>query len=73
MRVVSGTARGVRLRSPSTNETRPISGRAKEGLFNILPPKIRGQQFLDLFAGTGGVGIEALSRGARGATFVEQS
>ncbi len=73
MRVVAGTARGIRLQPPSTNETRPISDRAKEALFNILSPKIRGHQFLDLFAGTGGVGIEALSRGACGATFVEQS
>ncbi len=73
MRVISGTARGTVLRAPSTNETRPISDRAKESLFNILGARVEGSSFLDLFAGTGGVGIEALSRGAASATFVERS
>ena len=73
MRVISGTARGMPLRAPSTNETRPITDRAKEALFNIFSPKVLGCRFLDLFAGGGGVGIEALSRGADGATFVERS
>lgn len=73
MRVIAGTAKGIPLRSPSTEETRPILGRAKEALFSILSPRIQDCLFLDLFAGTGGVGIEALSRGANGATFVELS
>ena len=65
MRVIGGKARGTKLRSPSSEETRPITDRAKEALFNILQFKIPGCKFLDLFAGTGGVGIEALSRGDR--------
>ena len=73
MRVISGKARGVQLRSPSTEETRPITDRAKEALFNILAPVIPDCRFLDLFAGTGGVCIEALSRGAAQATFLEIS
>ncbi len=73
MRVIAGSARGIRLRSPSTDGTRPILDRAKEALFNILNPALHDARFLDLFAGTGGVGIEALSRGAASATFVEKS
>jgi 16S rRNA (guanine966-N2)-methyltransferase len=72
MRVVAGAAKGMRLRPPSSDGTRPISDRGKEALFNILAPRLPGARFLDLFAGTGGVGIEALSRDAAGATFVEQ-
>ncbi len=60
------------LRRPSSPGTRPISDRGKEALFSILSPRIRGARFLDLFAGTGGVGIEALSRGAAAANFVER-
>lgn len=71
MRVIAGSAKGTRLRSPSFEGTRPITDRAKEALFSILAPQLPGARFLDLFAGTGGVGIEALSRGAAGATFVE--
>ena len=73
MRVIAGSAKGRPLRPPRTSATRPITDRAKESLFNILTPRIAGQRFLDLFAGTGGVGIEALSRGAASATFVERS
>jgi len=73
MRVIAGTAKGRALRSPRTRDTRPITDRAKESLFNILGPRIPGSRFLDLFAGTGGVGIEALSRGCARATFVERS
>jgi 16S rRNA (guanine966-N2)-methyltransferase len=73
MRVIAGTAKGRILRSPRTGDTRPITDRAKESLFNILAPRIPGSRFLDLFAGTGGVGIEALSRGCAHATFVERS
>jgi 16S rRNA (guanine966-N2)-methyltransferase len=73
MRVIAGTAKGRTLRSPRTRDTRPITDRAKESLFAILAPRVPGSRFLDLFAGTGGVGIEALSRGAAHATFVERA
>ena len=73
MRVIAGTAKGRTLRSPRTQDTRPITDRAKESLFSILGSRIPGRRFLDLFAGTGGVGIEALSRGAAHATFVERT
>jgi 16S rRNA (guanine966-N2)-methyltransferase len=64
LRVISGKARGHRLRSVPGSATRPITDRAKESLFNILGPDIEAATLLDLFAGTGSVGIEALSRGA---------
>jgi 16S rRNA (guanine966-N2)-methyltransferase len=70
MRVISGSAKGRTLKSPGA-ATRPITDRAKESLFNILGARVRGANVLDLFAGAGSVGIEALSRGARAATFVE--
>ncbi len=73
VRVIAGTAKGRRLRPPPAGGTRPITDRAKESLFAILAPRIPGQRFLDLFAGTGSVGIEALSRGGAHATFVERS
>jgi len=73
VRVIAGSAKGRILRPPRTSATRPITDRAKESLFNILMPRIAGRHFLDLFAGTGSVGIEALSRGAARATFVERS
>ncbi len=73
MRVISGKARGTKLKGPSTEETVPITDRAKDALFNIIMPQISNCKFLDLFAGTGGVGIEALSRGASSATFIEIS
>jgi 16S rRNA (guanine(966)-N(2))-methyltransferase RsmD len=73
MRVIAGTAKGRILRSPRTRDTRPITDRAKESLFSILGPRIPASRFLDLFAGTGGVGIEALSRGCAQATFVERA
>jgi 16S rRNA (guanine966-N2)-methyltransferase len=73
VRVIAGTAKGRILRSPGSAGTRPITDRAKESLFNMLAPDLPGGRFLDLFAGTGGVGIEALSRGCDWATFVERS
>ena len=73
MRVISGSARGRKLKSPKTSETRPIMDRVKTALFDILAPEILGMRVLDLFAGVGSVGIEALSRGAAAATFVERS
>jgi 16S rRNA (guanine966-N2)-methyltransferase len=73
MRVVTGEAKGKKLKSPKTPGTRPIMDRVKTALFDILAPEIQDARFLDLFAGTGGVGIEALSRGAEWATFIEMS
>src|SRR3990172_11140026 len=72
LRVISGKARGRRLRSVPGDLTRPITDRAKESLFNILGSDIDGAVVLDLFAGTGSVGIEALSRGAARARFIDQ-
>lgn len=71
-RVIAGTARGVRLVAPGPM-TRPLSDRVKQTLFAILEPRLRGTEVLDLFAGSGAGGIEALSRGAAGATFVEHN
>lgn len=71
LRVVAGSARGRRLRDVPGDTTRPITDRAKESLFNIIRPDLRGAAFLDLFAGTGAVGIEALSQGAGFARFVD--
>ncbi|SRR5487761_2021464 len=73
MRVIAGSAKGRRLKSPDTLETRPILDRVKTALFDILSPDIAESRFLDLFAGTGQIGIEALSRGATSATFIELS
>jgi len=73
MRIISGTARGRRLRAVRGRETRPTSDRVKETLFNILGDRVVDASFLDLFAGSGDVGIEALSRGAERAVFVESS
>ncbi|GBD09765.1 Ribosomal RNA small subunit methyltransferase D [Candidatus Thermoflexus japonica] len=72
MRVISGSAKGRRLKSLPGSSTRPITDRVKTALFDILGPSISGARVLDLFAGTGSVGIEALSRGAAGAVFVEK-
>lgn len=71
--MIAGSAKGRILRPPRTPATRPITDRAKESLFAILAPRIPGARFLDLFAGTGSVGIEALSRGCAHATFVDRS
>ena len=69
-RVIAGTARGIRLEAPGPG-TRPLADRVKQTLFAILEPDLPGAQVLDLFAGSGAAGIEALSRGAASATFVE--
>ena len=71
MRVISGSARGKRLGELSGMETRPTTDRVKEALFNIVQFELPGRQILDLFGGTGQLGIEALSRGAAGCTFVD--
>ena len=71
MRIIAGTHKGRRLLSPNTRELRPTSGRVKEALFSILGDRVSGASVLDLFAGTGAIGIEALSRGAQHVTFVE--
>jgi 16S rRNA (guanine966-N2)-methyltransferase len=71
MRVIAGRAKGRKLLSVPGEATRPITDRVKEALFDILSPFILGSVVLDLFAGTGGVGIEALSRGAARAVFVD--
>ena len=73
MRIIAGHYGGRRLHSPTGNATRPTSDRLRETLFNILAPRLPSARFLDLCAGTGAVGLEALSRGAAHATFVEHS
>src|SRR6266516_3535251 len=73
MRVISGQFRGRKLRGPRGAEIRPTGDRLKESLFNILDPSIQGTVFVDVFAGTGAIGIEALSRGARQVVFVDSS
>ena len=72
MRVIAGTARGRRLKAPPGRRTRPTSDRVREALFSSLGADVVDVTVLDLFAGTGALGIEALSRGARAATFVER-
>jgi len=73
MRVIGGEFRSRRLKSVQGLETRPTPDRLREALFNVLAPRIEGNVFLDAYAGTGAVGIEALSRGARRAIFVEKN
>ncbi len=71
MRIIAGTAKGTRLTAPTGREVRPTLDRVREALFSILMSRIEGVRFLDLFAGTGANGVEALSRGAASATFVD--
>jgi 16S rRNA (guanine(966)-N(2))-methyltransferase RsmD len=73
MRVIAGQARGHKLKQVPGDKTRPITDRVKESLFGILADWVIGTRWLDLFAGTGQVAIEALSRGAQSATFVDNS
>ena len=72
MRIIAGTNRGRQLQGPADSRVRPTSDSLRETLFNILGPSIRGSALLDAFAGTGAVGLEAISRGATGVTFVER-
>lgn len=73
MRVIAGRAGGLRLQSPKGLATRPTADRVKESLFSILSPYLAGAAVLDLYAGSGALGIEALSRGANRALFVDHS
>jgi 16S rRNA (guanine(966)-N(2))-methyltransferase RsmD len=71
VRVIAGTLKGRRLKAPTWEGLRPTSDKLRETLFNILAPRIRGARVLDGYAGTGAIGIEAISRGAAMVTFVE--
>ncbi len=71
MRIIAGTYRGLRLRALKSGNLRPTSDQLRETLFDVLGPQVAGSAFLDAYAGTGGVGLEALSRGARAVVFVE--
>jgi 16S rRNA (guanine(966)-N(2))-methyltransferase RsmD len=73
MRVITGTARGRKLREPLDNKIRPTTDMVKEAIFNIVQFDVEGRKVLDLFAGTGQLGIEALSRGAESVTFVDEA
>ncbi len=73
MRVIAGSARRLQLKTLDGIDTRPTTDRIKETLFNMIAPYIYDCMFLDLFSGSGGIGIEALSRGAREAVFVEKN
>jgi len=72
MRIIAGTARGRTLRAPAHTSVRPTSDRVRETVFNILGQWLEGERVLDLYAGVGGLGLEAISRGAGHCTFVEQ-
>ena len=71
MRVIAGSARRLLLKTAEGMETRPTTDRIKETLFNMLQNELYGCSFLDLFAGSGAIGIEALSRGAEAAVFID--
>src|SRR5919198_4163450 len=73
MRVIAGQGLGRRLQAPAGAATRPTSDRVREALFSILGDRVRGARVLDLFAGSGALGIEALSRGAAAVTFVDSA
>lgn len=73
MRVIAGSAKSLRLKTPAGNDTRPTTDRIKETLFNMIQNQIPGGLFIDLFSGSGAIGIEALSRGARHTYFVENA
>lgn len=73
MRIITGTAKGRKIKAPEGMETRPTSDRVKESIFNIIQDNIYGSKVLDLFAGTGNLGLECISRGSENCTFVEKS
>lgn len=72
MRIIAGSSKGRTLKAPTWDGLRPTSDRLRETLFNILAPRVAGARVLDLFAGTGAIGLEALSRGAAEVVFVER-
>jgi 16S rRNA (guanine966-N2)-methyltransferase len=72
MRIIGGRVKGRKLRAPAGGSTRPTGDRVKQTLFDILAPRIAGARFLDVFAGAGGIGLEALSRGAARVVLVDQ-
>jgi len=71
MRIIAGTYRGLRLRTLKGGNLRPTSDQMRETLFDVLGPRVEGANFLDAYAGTGAVGLEAISRGARDVVFIE--
>ena len=73
MRIITGTAKGCKLKTPAGMSTRPTSDRMKESLFSILGEDVLENRVLDIFAGTGGLGLEALSRGAASAVFIDKA
>ena len=73
MRIIAGEFRSRSLEAPQGSATRPTSDKLRETLFNVLAPRIRGAAFLDLYSGSGAIGIEAVSRGAASVVFVEQA
>ena len=73
MRIITGKAKGIKLETLKGDNTRPTSERAKEAVFSMLQFELEGREVLDLFAGSGQMGLEAVSRGAAGATFVDKS
>lgn len=73
MRIITGIAKGRKITAPEGMDTRPTSDRVKESLFNIISKKIYGARVLDMFSGTGNLGLEAISRGAEWCTFIEKN
>ena len=73
MRIIAGEYKGRKLDFPKNVDVRPTQDRVREALFNVITPQIQGKRVLDLFAGSGSLGIEAMSRGAEKATFVENN
>lgn len=73
MRVIAGTARGTKLKAPNNLTVRPTADRVKEALFSIIAPRVASALFIDFYAGSGAIGIESLSRGARFCIFVERT
>lgn len=73
MRIITGSAKGTKLKAPRGNQTRPTADRVKESIFNILGRIVEDAKVLDLFGGTGNLGLETLSRGAESAVFIDKS
>ncbi len=73
IQIIAGKLKGRKLKTPSATTTRPTSAKVREAIFNILGPRVQESRFLDLFAGSGAIGIEAYSRGAKEVVFVEKN